>query len=1678
MNNGNPIKFKVQGKESSHHYSNCCLSSTFFDRRLFALNNKYLVIAWKDLGTIKLVDSNHPKNLLLNDSSKFACEKSSILDMEFSPINDGILSFSYENNKVYVSKIVELDENTIDITSGFYSNHFKKFSFINFNPVALNTMLSGTSSGEIDVWDSKEFKTYTSLKLQNNPNSILWSPNGDLIGISMKNNFFDIYDPRMKKIANQIHISYCNANLKFAWLDNNTVATIGWARSNDKILGLLDLRKNNNLKFSNNFFASISIDKKNTLTIPYVNPELKLIYTIGKEESYIKVFDYNTGFIEKNSEFKASELNKSSLMLNRQYLNKKDSEVDRFMRYTKDRNIYYISFYLQNYLNFENFDGILYPEQNLSIPQMTHQDWVEGKTLETIPNQTYRTMTTQNNKENKFSRNTSYKGFSKNSYSQQYLLKQQNQNNKMSYNQLKISQTPNRNLSRQHSPYNQNFLKLKKDYIVLSTEYKKALNLLKEKEEKEKKEKEYNIENSSLKEKYKQEINRYKNLLENKNNSNLSSQERDIKYKELEKKFKEQQQIINDFKKNEEKLKKIIADLEDKINQNYSLLKQKEFENNKNINTINSLNEEKMNLEQSCESKENELNNIKKEINNSKKENEKIYNNNFEFEKQKKMLEKNINEINIKYNDIKNKYEDLQNKFQELTKENEYYKEYKKNFEKQKTRNEDLNQQISQNQEILMRNKEKINKLKKENNELLNKNNALLEIDKQNLELKQNIEKQNSQILEIQKDIDIKETNINILNDELERIKQENENLNKNLTKNTNEINSLKLINEQLNQNYEEGKIKIGNLEKEKEKLTQLDKKNEDKIKELSEAMKIYQERESQNKINEESIKNNYNQQITELKEKIEKLKLELDESHNQLMEKEKKFQDLNNKLLEKENNKNNLQIQNELIEKLQNESIIYQNEIANLKSDNEQKEKNIQKKIEECKEISKQLEQERNNNKELKNEYDKKLKELNTKIELNKKTENIKKISENNLLNKIKEYKMKTSILEKEIETKNKEIINNQNINKDKEKLVKNLKTTIIDLKKEIEGKKNTEQIDGNSLNELKEEIEKLKNDNHDLEEKKSDDERLINDLKAQNGEYEQKIFELNTIINNIKAESTKKDNQLKQLNSIMLNDKNKSEIIAQNQNKISILEQEIMQLKSFMDISRKTTKEKDNTISMFFLPSHNNSFSQSQIIKLKEETKEKEKILLEKRELELSKISLENEIKAEKTQNLKIKKNLEEMTKKYDELKNQSQIDINKLLLTQEENYILQIYNNEIEKSKLNDKINELKKVIKEKEEMIKINEEELMNFKNKNNNMENNINAKIKIIEENYKKKFNEEVYKSTNQLINSIRDYLCEYKNYYNERFEDRSKQYDSKFDELNKYILNSKLSLNNEIKKENKKQNLVNINNNIQNINNIIDHNHVEVATNNQNNNNDTNIINQNNLNFINPNINPNIINNAPRNDTKLESEIQIKNSNNTKNTSNNTFDILKNINMINNENIINNNQDPNYNEGEYLYECTNIDFLDVDIYQGSKDAKFEIYLRNNGVKKWAQDSKLIIEQGSDLNTDVVILEPQRQNEERSYKVIVKNLHNFSVGVYKVIFLFFSGGRTHGDKIVAKIKIKDKNKEKNEIEENINKIKEFREIFNLSEQEYPNEKVLKVLKDNDFNKENAFSSIFN
>jgi len=162
----------------------------------------------------------------------------------------------------------------------------------------------------------------------------------------------------------------------------------------------------------------------------------------------------------------------------------------------------------------------------------------------------------------------------------------------------------------------------------------------------------------------------------------------------------------------------------------------------------------------------------------------------------------------------------------------------------------------------------------------------------------------------------------------------------------------------------------------------------------------------------------------------------------------------------------------------------------------------------------------------------------------------------------------------------------------------------------------------------------------------------------------------------------------------------------------------------------------------------------------------------------------------------------------------------------------------------------------------------------------------------------------------------------------------------------------------------------------------------------------------------------------------------------------------------------------------YSFDCTNAMYLTVYIYEGTDQAEFEIFLKNNGKKTWASDSKIKIDPSSSLKINDIDLKQQKSNEERRYKVVIKNLGEKTIGEYKIFFLFYTNKNIIGDKITAMVKIKEKDNEKSEMEENMDKILEFRDTFNLSEDDYSNEKIFEILKDNDFNFENAFSALFN
>ena len=323
--------------------------------------------------------------------------------MEFSPFNSNILAFSNfsnDNSSVMISSLRE-EKNGFNFTQMKYREHTKKVNFVNFNPVASNVMCSCSGNGELHVWDYKFLKPIKEYSIKDYPNTISWSPNGATIGISEKSKLFHILDPRIGKIILERQISDIFAAQRFSWIDNSSIAIIGWDIQSNKVLNILDIRK------ADKFSSSILIDKSNYPSHPFINPELKLIYSVEKEDCYIKVFDYSQGTLEKCLEYRCSEPNIFSVSLNRRYLDKNKLEIDRLVRYTKNKNIYYVSF---TYKDIQNLDfDKLYPNEEAGKPQLTSDQWISGQNAELINKKIYKRGPTDNNNkiqsENSFKKN-------------------------------------------------------------------------------------------------------------------------------------------------------------------------------------------------------------------------------------------------------------------------------------------------------------------------------------------------------------------------------------------------------------------------------------------------------------------------------------------------------------------------------------------------------------------------------------------------------------------------------------------------------------------------------------------------------------------------------------------------------------------------------------------------------------------------------------------------------------------------------------------------------------------------------------------------------------------------------------------------------------------------------------------------------------------------------------------------------------------------------------------------------------------------------------------------------------------------------------------------------------------------------------------------------------------------
>ena len=836
---------------------------------------------------------------------------------------------------------------------------------------------------------------------------------------------------------------------------------------------------------------------------------------------------------------------------------------------------------------------------------------------------------------------------------------------------------------------------------------------------------------------------------------------------------------------------------------------------------------------------------------------------------------------------------------------------------------------------------------------------------------------------------------------------------------------------------------------------------------------------------------------------------------------KEKEYIKKNSETISKEIENNSL----ELKEK--------QKEIDNLNKIIKELKEAENKKEAKLKDISKALEEEKNKNSNNISILNQKIKELNEKLikEQNEKTKLVKDKNELDSKYKSLENKFNDSqlLIQKNQKKENKEI---EQLKLKNDQLIKDLQH----LKNgQSEGDSDNLKLKQENK-ELKEKMEKLKTKkNEEIKEKKNKIKDLEEQLKNIKDNQNNSMTSLNLQNNNSDNSNTNNGNLSLKMNTVIGN-KNLSENLMirqmqknkRKQNKLEFINKKIKERLeqktklNLLDIKKIEKEERSYNENIKYsnqnliINSNNaqiekkikiNPKQNEEIVGLKKQLEEKDNQLVKEKELKknleikIKEIEESNKAEKEKAALNAFEKEKSEFQNRINEIETQLKEKTN--IINEEKK---KLENSEKTKKEFEKNLQNIKEILAQKEDKIKI----LNNEKQSNINIIRQYEDQIEMYKSDLTKSQKLNLEKNTEQkkeMEQKMKEYQLALENKYKKEYEQKMK---GALDDMNKKILQKEESIkktldnkyenmkNNYDKKINEMSNLI-----LQNKNNdkkcktvhkgikcfkclkspiegfrykctqCGDYNLCEKCE-------DENMENQ-----FHPHLFIKMKNHDPNYRINFYKNDNLENKNNydnninkiNNNINNNLNNNRDNININNNNN--NNNDDFRIihfgkDEKKYNFECLNRKILIYVIEEGTDKFNIEIYLKNNGDIKWpVNKAKLIFNKNRNLTGKEIILDPLEKGEEMNYKIDFEDLKSYPAGDYDAAVFFEVNGEKYGDEIKINIIIKEKEKE-----EHLKEIEEFRDLYGLSIEEYPNEKVLKALKENNFDSGKTFESFFN
>lgn len=368
----------IFAKSFDKRYKRIHFSRKTSEGNLLAANTHFIAFPWETAGSIAILDAKNYIECKDVNQPLILGHKDNIFDLKFSPFYTDLLASTSDDAFVKLWKIPEegLKENKT-VEDQIYSGHSLRPCFVEFHPLADDVIASASLDNTLQIWNMIKSEQYVTLEIGKEPWSLDWNEGGSLIGVSTKDKFAKIFDPRTNKSVFTTLIQNKPRPFKMIWVGQNNFASTGFSKTGARELKHWDIRMDKDTPLE-----TIKIDENSGIIKPFYDHESKLLYITGKAETTIHVFDFNYDKIQHTLKFQPKDRAQEIVMCDRKAVNYDSCEIDKFIKLTPNNELLYDSFYV--FRKVYQYDPILYPKVPNGEACMTFEEWTEGANKEPL----------------------------------------------------------------------------------------------------------------------------------------------------------------------------------------------------------------------------------------------------------------------------------------------------------------------------------------------------------------------------------------------------------------------------------------------------------------------------------------------------------------------------------------------------------------------------------------------------------------------------------------------------------------------------------------------------------------------------------------------------------------------------------------------------------------------------------------------------------------------------------------------------------------------------------------------------------------------------------------------------------------------------------------------------------------------------------------------------------------------------------------------------------------------------------------------------------------------------------------------------------------------------------------------------------------------------------------------